>query len=62
MRMFHFYRRFLLNEENGFTAAEIKAFEDWAGAKDGVWSVEADEKAAQGLRNTCAPAWPRLGL
>ncbi|NBW13161.1 MAG: hypothetical protein EBR82_34585, partial [Caulobacteraceae bacterium] len=57
--MFHFYRRFLLNEENGFTAAEIKAFEDWAGAKDGVWSVEADEKAARGfekyLRTGVAP-------
>ena len=45
----HFYRRFMLNTENGFTAEEIKAAEDWAGAKNGKWSVKAEEKWARGF-------------
>jgi hypothetical protein len=45
----HFYRRFMLNTENGFTAQEIKAAEDWAGARNGNWSVAAEEKWAWGF-------------
>ena len=56
---FHFYRRHMLNEANGFTRAEINEFNDWAGAKDGVWTVPAEEKAARGfekyLRTGLAP-------
>lgn len=56
---FHFYRRHMLNEANGFTRAEINEFNDWAGAKDGVWTVAAEEKAARGfekyLRTGLAP-------
>lgn len=55
----HFYRRHMLNVENGFTAKQIKEFEDWAGAKNGVWSVAAEEKAARAfekyLRDGKAP-------
>lgn len=55
----HFYRRHMLNTENGFTADEIKRFERWAGAKDGKWTVAAEEKAARAfekyLRDGLAP-------
>lgn len=56
---FHFYRRHMLNEANGFTQAEVGQFNDWAGAKGGVWTVAAEEKAARGfekyLRTGLAP-------
>jgi len=45
----HFYHRFMLNVENGFTPEEIKAAEDWAGAQNGKWSVKAEEKWARGF-------------
>ena len=55
----HFYRRHMLNTENGFTAEEIKRFERWAGAKNGNWTVAAEEKAARAfekyLRDGLAP-------
>lgn len=56
---FHFYRRHMMNEENGFTPDELKRFGEWAGAKNGVWTVAAEEKAARGfekyLRDGSAP-------
>ncbi len=55
----HFYRRHMLNTENGFTAEEIKRFERWAGARNGNWTVAAEEKAARAfekyLRDGLAP-------
>ena len=56
----HIYRRWLLNTANGHTRLEIKAFERWAGVKDGNWTEQADEKVAKAferyLRNGIAPS------
>lgn len=53
----HVIRRFLLDRsilpENrlGITDADIATTEQWAGAKDGVWTRPAEEKFARGLEN-----------
>lgn len=55
----HIARRWVLNEEGGFTPEQVKHAEDWAGAKGGVWDVAAEEKFARGferyLRDGLAP-------
>lgn len=55
----HIYRRWLLNTANGHTEREIKMLERWAGAVNGNWTTEADEKFARAferyLRNGKAP-------
>ena len=51
--LFHPMRKFLLDRKipaesrAGITDEDIKALEDYAGAKDGKWTVEAEEKAAK---------------
>ncbi|MGE0463431.1 MAG: 2'-5' RNA ligase family protein [Vicinamibacterales bacterium] len=62
----HIARRWLLNRDvpadrrRGVTDADIATAERWAGAVDGVWSREAEEKFARGferfLRDRPAPA------
>lgn len=44
---FHFYRRFLMNTANGFEQSELDRFAEWAGVKNGQWTVEAEEKGAR---------------
>lgn len=50
---FHPMRKFLLNRDipaesrAGITDEDIQALEDYAGVKDGKWTVEAEEKAAK---------------
>jgi hypothetical protein len=47
----HLIRRQLLNRDapaEGITAEDIETVEKWAGAKDGTWSVAAEEKFARG--------------
>lgn len=45
----HIGRRWKLNVESGFTKEQVRHAEEWSGAKDGVWSVEAEEKFARGF-------------
>jgi len=51
--LFHPMRKFLLDRNipaesrSGITDEDIKALEDYAGAKDGKWTVESEEKAAK---------------
>jgi hypothetical protein len=53
--MAHVARLNLLNRNvpaehrSGITDGDIKTVEDWAGAKDGVWSEAAEEKFARGF-------------
>lgn len=51
----HVARRQLINRNvpkdlrRGITDEDIESAEEWAGAKDGVWTVEAEEKFARGF-------------
>lgn len=55
----HFMRQFILNPDNeqamaaalrrGITKQEIENLAQWAGVKDGVWSVAAEEKFARAV-------------
>jgi len=53
--LFHVARRRRLNRalpaelRGGITDADLDTFEKWAGAKDGQWTVDAEEKAARGF-------------
>lgn len=58
---FHFFRRFMLHEGNGFEKQDIDEFEKWAGVTNGEWTVAAEEKAARAfekyIRDGLAPVY-----
>ncbi len=65
----HVARRFLLDrsvpegQRAGITDHDIKVAEEWAGATDGAWSVDAEEKFARGFeRYLFDGRAPNLGL
>jgi len=61
--LFHPMRRFLLNRDipldkrQGITDEELQALEDYAGVKDGVWTVAAEEKAAKAWEQYWLEGW-----
>lgn len=62
----HIARRWLLNRDvpaenrKGITDEDIATTEQWAGAKDGVWTRDAEEKFARGFERYLRDGGPTL--